>query len=169
MERAGVGRAIAEIGHCHIIGPSHPLRQRGTDRDRDAAANDAVRAEEPVPERADLMLARHAFAVSRGAAEKLGEKQTRIEASGKRVPRRAMMAADYISRSQFRGHSDGDRFLSHVRAGVSWNEPLLLQHQQPLIEAAQQQHPPQQIQWLRRGSSSGGHLRFHGIRLECHP
>ena len=114
VEGAFVDRAVAEERNGDVFGLPELLRERGADRDRRTAADDAVCAEHAELHVADVHAAAFAFAVAGGAAVELREHAVELAAFGDQVAVAAMRAGDLIVVRQMHHHAGGDRFLTDV-------------------------------------------------------
>ena len=115
VERAFVGRAVAEERNGDVLRLLEFLRERRADRDRRAAADDAVRAEHAEFHVADVHAAAFALAVAGRAAEQLGEHPIELAAFCDQVAVAAVRAGDLVVVRQMHHHAGWRRLPGRHR------------------------------------------------------
>ena len=100
MERAAVGRAVAEKDHAHLVGLAQLDGQAGPHHDGKAAAHNAVGAENAPGKIRNVHGAALALAVSGFPAEQLGKHVPGISAFGQYMRVTAVGRDDIIIRPQ---------------------------------------------------------------------
>jgi len=79
-----------------------------------------------------------------------------------------MVAGHKVTLGKLRRDPDSNGFLPDVRARVAGNQSLLLQAQEPLIEATDQKHSSEKVR-CRRFSRFSHRLALYPCSITCHP
>ena len=146
VERALVRRAVAEERDRDLIGAELLRGERRAGRDRDAAADDAVRAEVALRGVGDVHRAAAASAVAGLAAEQLREHPAEVGALRDAVAVAAVGRGDPVVVAQVRADAGGDGLFAGVAVDRSPDLVLAEERRAPLLEAADRPHDAVQIE-----------------------
>ena len=114
VERADVGRRLAEVGHRDLIGAAIPGGEREAGAERDLATDDAVSSHEMHRHVEQVHRAALALRASRCLAEQFGHDRARRHAAGQRLPVFAVGADHVVVGTQRGERADRDRFLPDI-------------------------------------------------------
>ena len=114
MKGALVRGAVPEERHGDLIGTELLRGERGACRDRDAAADDAIRPKVALRGVGDVHRPASAAAVAGLAAQELGEHLSQIRALRDAVAVTAVCRSDPVVVSEVRADARGDRLLAGV-------------------------------------------------------
>ena len=145
VEGALVVGAVAEEGDDDLAG-LHALGGQGrADRDRDAAADDAVGAEIAHRDVGDVHRAAAALAVAGRLAEEFGEHPLHVRALGDAVAVAAMRRGDLVLDRQRHADADRARFLADRQMHRAVDQAARVAVLRALLEAADQIHLAQHV------------------------
>ena len=145
MERARVGRAVAEERDRDPLLAAELEGERGADDRRQPAAHDRVRAEVALLEVVEMHRAAVAARAALRLAVELGHDGVRVRSLGDRVPVGAVRRGDHVLQPQRRADARGDGLLADAdvqEAGELARPEALLDL---LLEAPDQQHLPEEL------------------------
>ena len=149
MELALGDRAVAEEADRDVALAFDLRGERGARRDRQSAADDAVRAEHAHREVGDVHRAALAFAVAVDAPEQLGHHALHVRALGDAVAVAAVRAGHPIGVRQVGAHADGDGFLADIGVHGAVDLACRPQLDRELVELADQDHLAQHLDQVR--------------------
>jgi hypothetical protein len=158
VEGARVDRAVAEEGDGDGPRPLDAAREPGAHRERDAGADDAVRAEDAEPGVRDVHGPALAVAEPRGAPEELREHPRGIRALGDAVAVPAVRGRDPVARLERGTRAGGDRLLADGDVDEAVDVAVAEVTAHTLLERADARHRGEQ-------PLDGGVLARHGDGL----
>jgi hypothetical protein len=146
VKGAFVVRAVAEERHRHRAGPPLLGAQRGADRDRQPAANDAIRAEIALGRVGDVHRAAASLAISAFAPEELGEHRLEFSPFGDAMTVAAMGRGDPVGVAERHARSDRRRLLSDRQVHRAVTQAADIRVFRRLLETADAMHAPERAE-----------------------
>ena len=140
VENARLGRGVAEENHRDCGAILQHRSERGSDADRDRAADDRNAAEEIDGEIDEVHRAPLARGTAVDLAIKLGEHRAQIAALADVVSVRAMGADDVVFQTQAPAHAGGHRLLADAEMRGAAHVPFRVQRLDPLLDPTDLQH-----------------------------
>ena len=139
-EHTLVGGPVAEEGDDDTAVAVELRAESSACRDRKAAADDPVRAENALGEIRDVHRPAHALADAGSFAPDLGHHRPRITALGEEVAVAPVRARDAVPVAQVRTNADRDGLLADVQVDGARQLALRRVRAETLLRAADQQH-----------------------------
>jgi hypothetical protein len=161
-EDASLRRAVAEEDNRDRLLSAEPARERAPERERDVAADDAGRAEEPVVDVDEVHRAPEAAAETAVATHELGHDALERRALRDRVPVRAMVAVDRVVVRELAADADRDRLLADAQVHEAVHLARARELPDPLLEGPDPPHGAE------KRDAEGGFERVRGRDLR-HP
>ena len=144
MERADVGRALAELHEHRVVLALVVERERDADGDRQLPADDAPAAEEVALDVEQVHRAAVAAGDARRLAEELGHDAVRLGADGQRRAVVAIAREHVVAGLERLDRADVGRLLADREMAVAADARAGVLLLRALLEAADQQHLAQQ-------------------------
>src|SRR5689334_8816514 len=166
-EVALVGGAVAEERHGHA--PLTLERERRAGGGGDAAAHDPEAADQPVLEVDHVHRPGAAGAHTGRAPEQLVQQSLRVHAEGQRVAVPAIGPRRAVLRLEHGAHPRRHRLLPRVEMRRAVHLALQEQRLHRVLEAADQQHPPVELEPLGRVRPSALLCRLRAAHLAATP
>ena len=151
MENALVRGAVAEEGDRDLPAAADARREAGAGGERDAAADDRVRAEHPAREVRDVHRAAAALAEAVLAAVDLGHHRPEVAALGDAVAVAAVGARDVVVVVEVGADARRDRLLADVHVHEARDLTGAELARDPLLEEPDREHRPVEAEQRLRG------------------
>ena len=157
---AALDRAVAEEDDCDLVAAEQAARERGAERERDVAADDAGRAKQPVLDVDEMHRATETAAEARVTAHQLRHETPEWCPLCDRVPVRAVIRVDGVVATQLAANTCSHGLLTDAQV----DEPVHLvrtrQLPDALLEDADAPHRAEELEADGSVESSG--------RRDCH-
>jgi hypothetical protein len=140
VENAGLGRGVAEENHRDRGAILQHRSERGSDADRDRAADDRNAAEEIDGEIDEVHRAAFARGTAVDLAIELGEHRAQTAALADVVSVRTMGADHVVFRTQIPADAGGHRLLADAEMRGAAHVPFRVQRLDALLDPADLQH-----------------------------